>query len=223
MRDIWKWLGENSGQIQILIALTAFWLAYLGYKRVLQQIKMAEDQSAESETQTRHFADQVKEAAKQTGLAAQQLSASNVQIQEVIDHRNLVLGIRTEELKSECVDMCIKSILSIQDTVELLSSGIKKVEKRIATKEIDETSLESINNKIEGFKKDIEELSEKNNELLKISSKLATNSDPTSNENLYNTLMVIKLVYLTSIRTANHYLGVEALISSLLDLYELPN
>ncbi|MEW0895338.1 hypothetical protein AB0S93_04260 [Acinetobacter baumannii] len=41
---LWVWLGNNSGQIQIIIALVAFWLAYKGYEKVIEQIQISRDQ-----------------------------------------------------------------------------------------------------------------------------------------------------------------------------------
>ncbi|MGN2485536.1 hypothetical protein [Acinetobacter calcoaceticus] len=38
------WAEDNSGQIQILIAVFALWLAYAGYKKVLEQITISRDQ-----------------------------------------------------------------------------------------------------------------------------------------------------------------------------------
>lgn len=38
------WAENNSGQIQILIAVFAVWLAYAGYKKVLEQISISRDQ-----------------------------------------------------------------------------------------------------------------------------------------------------------------------------------
>ena len=47
----WDCLGENSGQIQIVIGLIAFWLAYEGYKKVIDQIKISLEQQKESKEQ----------------------------------------------------------------------------------------------------------------------------------------------------------------------------
>ncbi len=42
---MWEWLGNNSGQIQIIIALGAIWLAFKGYKKVLEQIQISHKQT----------------------------------------------------------------------------------------------------------------------------------------------------------------------------------
>lgn len=42
--NAWAWLGSNSGQIQIIIALGAIWLAFQGYKKVLEQIRISQKQ-----------------------------------------------------------------------------------------------------------------------------------------------------------------------------------
>ncbi|MCU7395330.1 hypothetical protein [Acinetobacter baumannii] len=43
---IWELLGKS--QIQTFIAIVAFWLAYKGYLRVLEQIKLSNSQEIES-------------------------------------------------------------------------------------------------------------------------------------------------------------------------------
>lgn len=48
---LWDCLGKNSGQIQILIGIFAFWLAYQGYKKVLDQINISLEQQKESKEQ----------------------------------------------------------------------------------------------------------------------------------------------------------------------------
>jgi predicted DNA repair protein MutK len=59
LKAVWGFLlNINSGQIQVVIALAAIWLAFEGYKKVLKQIEMAHDQFKESEVQTKHFAEQ---------------------------------------------------------------------------------------------------------------------------------------------------------------------
>lgn len=41
---MWEWLGSNSGQIQIIIALGALYLAFKGYKKILRQIEISQEQ-----------------------------------------------------------------------------------------------------------------------------------------------------------------------------------
>lgn len=43
--DLSTWAESNSGQIQIFIGVLAFWLAYKGYRKVLEQIKISQDQN----------------------------------------------------------------------------------------------------------------------------------------------------------------------------------
>ncbi|HCV3290916.1 TPA: hypothetical protein OV720_003275, partial [Acinetobacter baumannii] len=42
------WAENNSGQIQIVIAVVALWLAILGYKKVIKQIQMAKEQEEQN-------------------------------------------------------------------------------------------------------------------------------------------------------------------------------
>ncbi|MNR85209.1 hypothetical protein D3C71_1566790 [compost metagenome] len=41
----WAWLGSNSGQIQIVIAVIALFFAFLGYRKVIKQIEISNDQT----------------------------------------------------------------------------------------------------------------------------------------------------------------------------------
>ncbi|WP_171499793.1 hypothetical protein [Acinetobacter nosocomialis] len=43
------WAENNSGQIQIVIAVVALWLAILGYKKVIKQIQMAKEQEEQND------------------------------------------------------------------------------------------------------------------------------------------------------------------------------
>ncbi|WP_151809300.1 hypothetical protein [Acinetobacter soli] len=211
----WDWLGKNSGQIQIIIAVVAFWLAYKGYIEVLKQIKMAEDQSKASEEQTKQYAMQVKEAAKQTQIASKHFENSNIQIQELIDHRNIILDIRNGELKRDCIDMCIKAILSIQETDIVLTRCISMCNGR--KKILDFSNNQDIEDwldlNIERANSELEELRIKTKDLIKISGIFAKNDNNITNQEIQEKLGVTQLIYLRSIRTKYTFeeliLGVE--------------
>lgn len=211
---IWKWLGTNSGQIQIIIALVAFWLAYKGYIEVLKQIKMAEDQSKASEEQTKQYAMQVQEAAKQTQIASKHFENSNIQIQELIDHRNIILDIRNGELKRDCIDMCIKAILSIQETDIVLTRCIEicKGRKKLFdfSKNPDIEDWLDIN--IKHANSELEELRIKTKDLIQISGIFAKNDNNITNQEIQEKLGVTQLIYLRSIRTKYTF---EELISGI--------
>ncbi|MER8076685.1 hypothetical protein [Acinetobacter pittii] len=197
------WAEQNSGQIQIIIALIAFWYAYKGYQKVLEQIQMAKDQSFESEKQTKFFADQVKEAAKQTGLAAKQFENSNLQVQQLIEHRNLVLNIRTEELRSDCIDTCVKALLAIQETEDTLKNGIRICEGRIRLLQLDPEIKEWLQQNINKMKTEKSELRQKSSDLIVISGGLATEENVP--EGLNGTFLTVKMIYLRAIRTKYIY------------------
>ncbi|MBM7139894.1 hypothetical protein [Acinetobacter sp. 105-3] len=197
------WAEQNSGQIQIIIGLVAFWYAYKGYKKVLEQIQMAKDQSSESEKQTGYFADQVKEAAKQTEFAAKQFEASNLQVQELIDHRDLVLNIRTEELRSDCIDICVKALLAIQETEGTLKQGIRICEGRISILKLSHEIHAWLQENIDKMKLETSELRKKSSDLIVISGGLATNDNVP--EGLNGTFLTVKMIYLRAIRTKYIY------------------
>lgn len=48
------WAESNSGQIQIIIGLLAFWLAYKGYVKLLEQIEISNKQEKDAD-QTRFY------------------------------------------------------------------------------------------------------------------------------------------------------------------------
>lgn len=196
---IWDCLGKNSGQIQIIIALVAFWYAFKGYKKVLEQIQMAKEQSSESEKQTGYFADQVKEAAKQTEFAAKQFEASNLQVQQLIDHRDLVLNIRTEELRSDCIDMCVKALLAVQETELVLKNGIKTCKGRIAFLELNQEALDWLNQAIQKMESEALDFKKRCNDLITISGGLATVDNIP--KDLNEIFLTVKMIYLRSIRS----------------------
>lgn len=46
---VWNWFGKNSGQLQLIVALVALFLAVLGYNKIIKQIDMADDQMRNSD------------------------------------------------------------------------------------------------------------------------------------------------------------------------------
>lgn len=202
LKVVWGFLiNINSGQIQVVIALAAIWLAYKGYKKVLKQISMAQDQFKESEIQTKHFANQVKEVAKQTQIAAKQFENSNVQIQELIEHRNLVLEIRKSELKSDCIDLSIKAIAGIQEAVEILQKGINIVNGRLELLKSDIEVEVWLQSNLEAMTKELNDLRERLTVLIRLSGEIATSEDDRKKEELEKELMTIKMIYLRSVRS----------------------
>lgn len=200
----WTWtslINLDSGQIQVAIALFALWLAKKGYDKLILQIDMAKDQFKESEEQTKHFAEQVKEAAKQTAIAAKQFENSNIQIQELIEHRNLLLGIRKSELKSDCIDLSIQAIAGIQEAVEILQKGINIVNGRFELFKLDTEAEKWLQLNLEAMTKELNDLRDRLTVLITLSGKIATSEDDRKNEELEKELMTIKMIYLRSVRS----------------------
>ena len=205
----WTWTSLtnlDSGQIQVAIALFALWLAKKGYDKLILQIDMAKDQFKESEEQTKHFADQVKEVAKQTAIAAKHFENSNVQIQELIEHRNLVLEIRKSELESDCIDLSIKAIASIQDTEEVLRKGIHLINGRFDIFIINDPVIkEWLNTNLEKMQKELNDFKARMTVLINLSGNLATKQGDRKKEELERELMTIKMIYLRSLRSKYIY------------------
>lgn len=201
----WKWIGANSGQIQILIALAAMYLAVLGYKKVLHQIKMADDQSKESAKQTEHFAEQVKEASKQTQYAAKQFENSNLQIQELIDHRNLVLNIRNNELKSSCIELCIKTINELQATCDVLTRAKCSLSKYVGNFQFEPEAAKQINFNIENIETEIKSKKKSIQDLLVISADLSKHELDIDNNMLQQNILTINLMFLGALRSRYIY------------------
>lgn len=205
------WAENNSGQIQILIAFGAIWLAWEAYKKTL-------DQMEESKSQTQHFAEQVAEAAKQTQFAAKQFENSNIQIQELIDHRNLVLGIRNGELKSDYIDLGIKTILACQNNISATGQVVHSLEVFLSKFMFDEEAKENIKFNIERMKKEIVQSEENINKLMMMSADLLDETKLISNEMLQRDIYTINLIYLMELRNKysneNYRAGVQKVIGT---------
>lgn len=57
---LWDWIGDNSGQVQIVIALGAILLATLGYFKALDQTKVALDSIKTAQDQLKHSLEQAE-------------------------------------------------------------------------------------------------------------------------------------------------------------------
>ena len=220
----WTWTfltNLDTGQVQVGLALIALGLAIKGYFRLIEQIDMAKDQFQASEEQTKQYAKQVQEAAKQTKIAAKHFENSNVQIQELIDHRNVILDIRNGELKRDCIDMCIRAILSIQEADATLSRCIRMCNERKKFFDFSQqTELESwLDLNIEKANSELLELRTKTKALIQVSGEFAKNERNFSNQEIQEKLGVIQLIYLRSIRSKYTF---EELISGLDKKIPLP-
>lgn len=197
----------DSGQFQVIIAIFALWLAKKGYDKLIEQIDMAKDQFKASEEQTKQYAKQVQEAAKQTKIAAKHFENSNVQIQELIDHRNVILDIRNGELKRDCIDICIKAILSIQEADSVLSKSIRLCNGRKQLFDFSQQpDLENwLDSNIKNANAELLELRDKTKALIQISGDFAKNENNASNQEIQEKLGIIQLIYLRSIRSKYNY------------------
>lgn len=203
--SVWAWLGSNSGQVQIVIALVALILAILGYFKVKHQIKMAENASRDAEEQTKQYAKQVEEAAKQTQIAAKQFENSNIQIQELIDHRNLVLNIRSSELKSDYIKTCSQTIMILQDAVDLLTKTQKTLLKKRDNLILDPTVLEVLNLNILNLGKDLNDFNKNIKKLVDISIDLVKEGSEVEIEQMQENIYTINIMHLRAIRSTYVY------------------
>ncbi len=195
-----KAIENNSGQIQIVIAICAIGLAWKGYEGVLTQIKMAKDQSEESAEQTKHFADQVKEVAKQTQYAAQQLENSNKQVDTLIEHRDLILNIRDGELKGEYIKICVEAIELLQNAEALLEKTKKALQLKMKNIKYDKDAESVTLLNITHIDIDLKDFAENIKRLINISTSLVNGDDvniKTMQENIY-TINIMKLRALRS-------------------------
>lgn len=201
-------INNNIGQIQILIALVALWLAKKGYDQLILQIGMAQDQFDESEKQTKHYADQVKEAAKQTKFAAKQFENSNKQIDALIEHRNLVLEIRNNELKYEYSTLSVKTVERLQWSI----NELKKIEGLLTTKLRvlnfkNEDALEHlIKFNLEKIREEIVDFEGKIKQMINISGDLAVNNPNIDNSHIQYNIHTLNLMNLRAIRSVNIYI-----------------
>lgn len=203
--SLWVKMGANSGQIQIIIAVVALILAVFGYFRVKQQITMAEQASKDAENQTKEYAKQVEEAAKQTQIAAKQFENSNIQIQELIDHRNLVLNIRSSELKSDYIKTCSQTIVILQDAVDLLTKTQKTLLKKRDNLILDPTVLDVLNLNILNIDKDLNDFNKNIKKLVDISIDLVKEGSEVEIEQMQENIYTINIMRLRAIRSTYVY------------------
>lgn len=194
---IWDWLGDNAGQIQIIIAIVAFILAVVVYLKVRYQIKLAKDQAVESIEQTKHFANQVE-------IAGKQFEASNNQISELIENRKLLLDIRNGELKIEYIKLCVKTIELLQEAIVENKASIAFLEEYIGKHKIESTVRENVNGNIKRIQNESDQYLENIQQLLNISVELEPENDVIPNNHIQKEIHVVHLIYLSVVREQNY-------------------
>ena len=96
LSSVWAWLGTNAGQVQIVIALVAIFLAILAYLKALHQTKFALDSIQTARIQLQVSLDQ-----------------SKIELQNrFLDKKNEVLKITTESIQK--IDGAILEIETIR-------------------------------------------------------------------------------------------------------------
>ncbi|MBJ9905854.1 hypothetical protein [Acinetobacter bereziniae] len=157
------WAENNSGQIQIVIAVIALWLAVLGYKKVLKQINMTIDQEEKAHLQRNYelkieainllFKISESTQNKLKGLYSFQNALENTEPditdeKEIIELKNLSTTIedginKSENLQSE-IDRTLKAINRKNDfEYEILLENLKSLYSALSTsnKEMNEIEL----------------------------------------------------------------------------------
>ena len=99
---VWDWFGDNSGQVQIIIALIAFWLAYVVYRKVLEQIEISNEQTYLSNKQLMISNQQMEKlnTERMFEIKLRLRVAINEQLENVIQlkYKHELLGFRIESL-----------------------------------------------------------------------------------------------------------------------------
>ncbi|MDC5356679.1 hypothetical protein NRA39_00595 [Acinetobacter baumannii] len=107
---IWDLLGKS--QIQTFIAIVAFWLAYKGYLRVLEQIKLSNSQEIESYEQ-RNYELKIEVMS----MFLQIIDTLHTQVNDLIELKNAAENTPTENLSEE----------EKQDMIEILGMLESKI------------------------------------------------------------------------------------------------
>lgn len=113
---VWDWLGANSGQVQIIIALIAFWLAYVVYRKVLEQIEISN---------------------KQTYLSNKQLTISNQQMEKLNTERMFEIKLRLRVAINEQLE----NVIQLKYKHELLGFRIESLGNAVVGLGVQHTSM----------------------------------------------------------------------------------
>ncbi|KYQ83554.1 hypothetical protein AWW72_13275 [Acinetobacter sp. NRRL B-65365] len=129
---VWELLGKS--QVQTVIAIVAFWLAYKGYLRVLDQIKITNAQENESYEQ-RNYELKIEVMS----MLLQIINTLHNQINDLLELKNAAENTPTENLSEEekqdmllILDMLEKKISeteSLQSLMNEFSKNLNKVDK----------------------------------------------------------------------------------------------
>ncbi len=120
--NAWAWLGSNSGQVQTLIAILALVLAYVVYKKVLEQIRISQEQTRFTQQQ------------RTLDLRISTLNLINENIQNNLKNIILIDSVvsQMENLHSKLVEINdvdsvkLESLIGKMVSYKLETEGIKK-------------------------------------------------------------------------------------------------
>lgn len=116
LKNIWQYLIDNSGPIQIIIALIALFLAYYGYKKILKQIEISMDQTNLMIRQNNH----------DLKMNALELINRNVENNGEMLYKLPILIEELKEINRKITDVNKKKI--IKDNIDKLNSQKESIE-----------------------------------------------------------------------------------------------
>lgn len=116
LKNIWQYLIDNSGPIQIIIALIALLLAYYAYKKILKQIEISMDQTYITIKQNNH----------ELKMNTLELINRNVEKNCEMLQKIPLLILELEEISGKIKD--VNKIESINNNIYKLTSQQKTIE-----------------------------------------------------------------------------------------------
>lgn len=205
--DEWKWLGINAGQIQIIIAVIAFVLACVVYKKVLEQIKISIKQTDHAAEQSEQAIQQTKEMVEQTKISNERSQTAIEQRELAVEQNNFLLQQRTSEMKFNIINLIDKNVDSNCQMLIQFPSLLKKFELTSnALRVKGDEAHKILDNHIETFQRHKLIIEGTKNKLVNLSKNIANKNESSDLDYLEEQLRVLSETLVSSTNSKYDYI-----------------
>ena len=125
--NAWAWLESNSGQIQIIIALFALYLAFKGYKKILRQIEISQEQERVANDQR---GSELKIHALNVALMALERNTAKINnLKEILDlSKSALKSVNSDsEYSADEISLLIETIKTKIEDAEAVHGDVLKL------------------------------------------------------------------------------------------------
>lgn len=171
------WAEDNSGQIQIIIALGAILLAWMAYQKVVKQIELTVEQNFNAAKQAEQAIQQTEQMVTQTEISNEHSQTAIDQRELAVEQNKLLLQQRASEMKFNIINLINKNVDSNCQMLIQFPQLLKKFEAvSKALRDKNDVKYKIIDTHISSFKRQENTIEDTKNKLVDLSKQIANQS-----------------------------------------------